>query len=87
MVLMTFTTLVLSVCFVAIYSYLINPKSLSNGIKYGLIMGFALGLSMGFGSYSYMPIPFSLAVSWFVASFVEFILAGALTGLIVKTNE
>lgn len=86
MVLMTSITLVLSLCFVAIYSYLVNPKSLSNGIKYGMILGFALGLSMGFGSYSYMPIPFSLAVSWFVASFVEFILAGALIGLIVKSE-
>ncbi len=87
MLLMSMVTLVFSICFVTIYSYLINPKSFANGIKYGLIFGLATGISMGFGSYCYMPIPMSLAVSWFIASVVEFSVAGALTGLIAKPHS
>ena len=87
MLLMSTVTLIFSICFVAIYSYLINPKSLALGIKYGLILGIATGVSMGFGSYCYMPIPLSLAVSWFIASVVELTVAGSLTWLLVKTQD
>ena len=86
MPLMSIVTLIFSICFVAIYSYLIEPKSLSLGIKYGLILGIAMGISMGFGSYSYMPIPLGLAFSWFIGSFIEITLAGIIVGLMVRTN-
>lgn len=87
MPLMSFVTLVFSICFVTIYSYLIEPKSLWLGIKYGLILGIATGVSVGFGSYCYMPIPLSLAVSWFLASLVEISLAGIIVGYLVKSLE
>ncbi len=87
MPLMSIVTLVFSICFVTIYSYLIEPKSLSLGIKYGFILGIATGVSMGFGSYCYMPIPLSLAFSWFLASLVEITLAGIVVGLMVRTSD
>ena len=87
MPLMSIVTLVFSICFVTIYSYLIEPKSLSLGIKYGLILGIATGVSMGFGSYCYMPIPLSLAFGWFIASLVEITLAGIIVGYMVKSLE
>ncbi len=87
MPLMSIVTLVFSICFVIIYSYLIEPKSLSLGIKYGLILGIATGVSMGFGSYCYMPIPLSLAFSWFIGSLVEITLAGIIVGYLVKSLE
>jgi len=87
MPLMSIVTLVFTICFVTIYSYLIEPKSLSTGIKYGLILGIAMGVSMGFGSFCYMPIPLSLAFSWFIASLVEITLAGVIVGLMVRTSN
>ncbi len=87
MPLMSIVTLGFSICFVIIYSYLIEPKSLSLGIKYGLILGIATGVSMGFGSYCYMPIPLSLAFSWFIGSLVEITLAGIIVGYMVKSLE
>ena len=87
MPLMSFVTLIFSICFVSIYSYLIDSKSLQSGIKYGVIFGVATGTSMGFGSYCYMPIPLSLAVSWFAASLVELSLAGLVVGLVIKTSN
>jgi len=84
MSLMYVVTLVFAVAFVAIYGFLVSPKSLVTGIKYGALFGLASGFSMGFGSYSYMPIPLSLAWIWFVGSLVETVAAGAIVGGIIR---
>ena len=85
MPLMYFVTLVFTVCFVLIYGLLVVQKSLVSGIKFGALFGLAAGISMGFGSYSYMPIPFTLAWSWFFGSLIEAIAAGVIVGAIMKS--
>ena len=84
MPLMYFVTLVFAVCFVLIYGLLVGKKSLVSGIKFGALFGLATGISMGFGSYCYMPIPLTLAWSWFFGSWIEAIAAGAIVGAIMK---
>ena len=61
MQLMYSVTLAASICFVLVYSCLVSRKSLDAGIKLGLLLGLASGISMGFGSYSYMPISMTMA--------------------------
>jgi hypothetical protein len=56
------------------------------GAKYGLVYGLAAGISMGFGSYLYMPIPYSLAWGWFLGCLVESIIGGALAGWIIRSR-
>ena len=85
MPLMYFVTLVFTVCFVLIYGLLVGQKSLASGIRFGALFGLATGISMGFGSYSYMPIPLTLAWSWFLGSWIEAITAGAIVGAIMKS--
>ena len=87
MTLMYIVTLAYTACFVIIYSVFVGNKSVATGIKFGAIFGLAAGISMGFGSYTYMPIPLSLAVGWFVGTLVEAIVAGALVGTIIKQKE
>ena len=84
MPLLYFVTLVFTTCFVLIYSFFIEQKSLKNGIRFGVLFGLATGISMGFGSYAYMPIPLTLAFSWFIGSWLEAIVAGAIVGAIIK---
>lgn len=84
---MSIVTFIFSICFVSIYRYFIESKSLASGIKFGLIFGIATGVSMGFGSYSYMPIPLSLAFSWFIGSVVEMTTAGIIVGLMITTTK
>jgi len=86
MPLMYSVTLVFTVCFVLIYALLVEQRSLSSGLLYGTLFGLATGVSMGFGSYTYMPIPMTLAVSWFAGVLVELIVAGALVGVILKSK-
>jgi hypothetical protein len=83
---MTLVRLVVVACFVTIYGQLIEKKSLASGIRYGAIFGLATSTSMGFGSYSYMPIPLTLACGWFIGSWIEAIVAGAIVGALVKTR-
>lgn len=85
MVLMYFVTLVSAVCFVLIYGLLAGQKSLALGIRFGALFGLAAGISMGFGSYSVMPISLTLAWGWFIGSWVEGIAAGAIAGAIMKS--
>ena len=79
-------TLVGAVGFVLIYNYF-KSKSIKTGLLYGLILGVTWGFSMGFGTYSYSPIPFTLAWSWFGATIVELLVAGLLVGVIVKDPQ
>jgi len=67
--------------FTAIYVWLVGNKSLFRGLLYGLLFGIALGASVGFGIYSFMPLPYNLALSWFGISVVESLVAGGLLGL------
>ena len=87
MVLMYGVSLAAVICFVLVYVCLVNVKSLAAGVKLGLLFGLASGLSMGFGSYSYMPIPLSMAETWFGAALVQGLVAGALVGSIVKPQD
>ena len=84
MPLMYAVILVYTVCFVMIYAIFVTDKSLSAGIQFGALFGIAAGISMGFGSYVYLPIPLSLAWSWFGGTLFEAIVAGALAALILK---
>jgi hypothetical protein len=86
MPLMYLITLIYVACFVAIYGSLVSKKSLGSGIKFGVLFGLAAGVSMGFGSYSYMPIPVSLAWGWLLGALAQSIVAGALVGAIMKES-
>lgn len=87
MLLMYGVSLAATICFVLVYVSLVTVKSAAAGIKLGLLFGLASGLSMGFGSYSFMPIPLSMAEAWFGASLIQGLLAGVLVGAIIKPQE
>jgi hypothetical protein len=83
--LMHLVTLASATCFVLIYGLLVGQKSIMSGIRFGALFGVATGISMGFGSYSVMPIPLTLAWAWFLGSWIESIAAGAIVGAIIKS--
>ena len=75
--------LLVAFIFAAIYAWLVRPKNVNCGFQFGLLWGLAAGLSMGYGSYAVMPIPYGMAFTWFAGTVVEGIVAGFLVGLIV----
>ena len=82
--LMYLVSLAFTACFVAFYGLMVTKKSFISGIKFGALFGLASGVSGGFGSYCVMPIPLTLALSWFLGTLIEAIAGGALVGAILK---
>ena len=82
--LMYFNVLIVAIIFVYIYAKFFARKGTCTGVTYGLLIGISWGVSMGYGSYSVMPIPYHMALAWFLGTVVEMTLAGLLLGLIIK---
>ncbi len=87
MVLLIIVALVVSFFFVYIYARLVSPKTVTNGLLYGLLFGCAFGISMAYGTYAVMPIPYSMALVWFLGTLVEMVIGGAIAGLIIKEEK
>jgi hypothetical protein len=85
--LLAVVTLIGALAFAAVYAWFVSPKSLATGVKYGLVWGFGGGVMMGYGTYASMPVPYILALAWFLGSWVEFTVAGLLAGLIIKPTQ
>ena len=78
------SVLIASFAFVWIYARFIGNKAIATGMKFGLLYGLAAGVSMGYGTYAVMPIPYILAISWFFGSLFEGAVAGLIVGGIIK---
>ncbi|MBI2342954.1 MAG: hypothetical protein HYV02_01245 [Deltaproteobacteria bacterium] len=77
----------IAIIFVSVYATMVGHHSLRRGLAYGTLWGTALGLSMGYGSYSFMPISSSLAFAWFATSVFEGVVAGLIVGSVVKSCQ
>lgn len=82
--LMHIVTLLSTIGFVYIYYKLVGNKSPFRGIWYGLTYGFTVGIGMGYATYVMIPMPYGLALGWFLGSIVEYGIGGWLAGLIIK---
>ncbi|MEW6529555.1 MAG: hypothetical protein AB1473_01890 [Thermodesulfobacteriota bacterium] len=82
--LMYLCTLIIAFAFTCIYALLVAQKNIGSGVKLGVFFGLAYGVPMGFGTYSYMPIPFHMALVWCLGSFIESLVAGIIVGSIIK---
>lgn len=77
-------TILSAICFVVVYAQWITDKQLKTGLLYGLVFGIGSGVSMGYGSYAVMPIPYTLALSWFLGMVVNGVAGGAIVALILR---
>ena len=73
-------------CFLLVYIFSkgYESKGWTEGLRFGLIIGLFLGLPMSLGSYAVQPIPFSLALNWFIFSVIQITIDGIVTSLIYK---
>ena len=76
-----------AVAFVLIYVLFFKEKNIKTALKYGLLFGVVSGLSMGYGSYAVMPIPYNLAFTWFWGTVIEVALGGLIMGLIIRDKS
>jgi hypothetical protein len=84
---MYLTVLIAAASFVAIYAWFITDKCVKTALRYGLVFGIGSGVSMGYGSYSVMPLPYEIALGWCLGAIIEAVAAGWVTGMIVKKQK
>ena len=87
MPLMMLVSLLVAAVFCYLYYAFVSNKNLNTALKFGLIYGLGAGISFGYGSYSVMPIPYSMAFIWFLGVTVEAVVAGAIVGLLIKPES
>jgi len=76
--------LIWSFLFVYIFTKGYESKGPMEGVRYGLLIGLFMAIPMSIGSYVSIPMPFSLAVYWFLLSIVQITICGIVAGLIYK---
>ncbi len=81
---MWLSSLVWAFIFVYIFAKGYEGRGVMEGVRFGLLIGVFFSLPMALGSYASMPMPFSLAVGWFVYGVIETIILGILAALIYK---
>lgn len=84
MALMFGVVLVAALSFVMIYDRLIRKRGMVTGLSFGLWFGLATGISMGYGTYAVMPIPYSMAAVWFWGTLVQGAVGGVIVGWIIR---
>ena len=67
-----------------LFELLVSPKTVKTGLQFGAILGFVIGLSVGFGTYIHMPVPLALAWGWFLGGWIKAVLAGAILGALPR---
>jgi len=77
---------VVAFLFTLIFSKGYENKGIAEGVRYGAYIGVMFGISMGYGSYASMPIPYYLALQWFLYSIVEYIICGVALAMVFKTK-
>ena len=83
--LLTVVILMGAMTLVYVYAQMISEKSLNAAIKYSLVIGLGVALGMSYGTYSVMPLPYSIALTWFLGSMAEYAVAGVIMGLMIKS--
>lgn len=70
--------------FVYIFTKGMENKGWAEGLRFGFWMGLYVYLGMGFGMYATSPIPFSLAIQWFIFGIIHLMICGIVAALVYK---
>lgn len=73
--------------FTLIFSKGYENKGLAEGARYGLYVGLMMTVPYAYGNYAVLPIPYLLAVQWFIYGTIEYIIAGMVLAMIFRSKE
>jgi hypothetical protein len=80
--LMIVTSLFFAFFFTLIFSKGYEGKGIMEGVRYGFYVAMMVVVPMSYGTYSYMDIPYSLALQWFIYGTIELIIGGIILSLV-----
>jgi hypothetical protein len=79
--------LVGSFFFVFIFSKGYEGKGIAEGIRYGVYIGIWLSMGMAYGSYAMIPMPYSLALKWFLYGIAQYLVMGIVAALVYGKKQ
>ena len=76
------TGLITSFFFTLIFSKGYEGKGIMEGVRYGLYVGLLMSTPMAYDSYASYPLPYSLALQWFLYGVAEYIILGIVVAMV-----
>ncbi|MHB9010673.1 MAG: hypothetical protein ACYC49_00380 [Ignavibacteriaceae bacterium] len=73
--------------FTLIFSKGFENKGIIEGVRYGIYVGLMVSLPAAYVSYATMPMPYTLALQWFLYGMIEMILCGIVLAFVYKPKE
>jgi hypothetical protein len=70
-----------------LYSKGHEGKGISEGVRFGLMMGLIVATPMAYATYATMPITYGLALSWFIYGIIEYIIYGVLLAAVFGKKQ
>ena len=62
-------------------------KGVAEGVRYGVVIGLFVGIPQAYNFYALLPIPYSLALKWFLSGIVSTMILGAIFAAIYKPKS
>lgn len=73
---------------VVIFTYMFvrgrEGRGVMEGVRYGVLIGLFYHLTMAYDSYVVYPIPYTLALQWFIGGLITAVILGVVAALIYK---
>ena len=73
--------------FTLVFSKGFEGKGVMEGVRYGTYIAMMVSLPAAYGMYAAMPVPYSLALIWFLGGWVQFILCGIALTYVFKPKS
>jgi hypothetical protein len=75
---------IVSFLFTYIFTKGYQGGGIMEGLRFGLLIGLFVSIPMAYGTYMIIPIPYSLALEWFLYGTAQVILLGAVAAAVYK---
>ena len=76
--------LIVSFLFTYIFTKGYQGKGIMEGLRFGLVIGLFLSVPAAYGTYMIIPIPYYLALEWFLYGTAQWIILGAVAAAVYK---
>ncbi len=81
------TALVVAFFFTLIFSKGYNGTGAGEGVRFGLYAGLLLMTPFAYDTYASVPIPYSLALQWFLYGIIEYVILGVVVSMVYGTTK
>ncbi len=81
------TALVVSFFFTLIFSKGYNGSGVGEGARYGLYVGLLMATPFAYDSYASYPLPYHLALQWFLYATVQYVVLGIIVAAVFGKSK